>query len=423
MFVRNIINTTVTKSLVLLVNFGLILITTHLWGAEGRGIISLLVADVAIVSIFSNVMVGSGITYFVPSMGVKNMLLPSYIWIVLTAVLASLAVNLSHEVNYLVPLILISLLTGIITLNNNIFLGKEMIRPFNWYTLLRPLVLLLFVLALVLFTQIKDVKAYYYGFYFSLAILIVTSTLQVLKVTTTDKRKTPYKTVIRELLGYGWLVQLSFFMQFLNYRLSYYFLSHFEGLASVGVFSIGIAIAEAVWVISRSTSVVLYSKIVNTETEREKISNVKLSLRISSSATIFALLALLILPANIYTLLFGEEFFRVKEVILYLIPGIYAIAVSNIIGHYYSATGKLKILNIKSFMGLIFTVALSFLLIPTLGIKGACIAASSSYIASSIYLFYRFYKTERFDLRDFFIRKDDYRKLRALIFSRDADKM
>ncbi len=418
MFVRNIINTTITKSLVLIVNFGLILITTHFWGAEGRGIISLLVADVAIVSILANVLAGSGITYYIPKMGVKNMLLPAWLWIAVTTVAGSWLLNLTHDQGYLIPLIIISFLTGIIGLNNNIFLGKEMISQFNWYTLLRPLILMAFVLFFIFFTGIKDVQAYYYGFYCSLSVLILISTLQVFNIIRTDRRRTPYKTIFKELLKYGWLVQLSFFMQFLNYRLSYYFLSHFEGLASVGVFSIGIAIAEAVWVISRSTSVVLYSKIVNTETETEQISNVKLSLRISSTATIAALIVLIIIPAKLYALIFGPEFSHVREVILYLIPGIFAIAVSNIIGHYYSATGKLKILNVKSLLGLIVTIGLSFLLIPLLKIQGACIAASASYLTSSIYLFYQFYRQVPFDPKDFFIRKNDLGKLYALILKK-----
>ena len=35
------------------------------------------------------------------------------------------------------------------------------------------------------------------------------------------------------MFEYGWKTQLSAFVQFLNYRLSFYFLEYFEGIASV----------------------------------------------------------------------------------------------------------------------------------------------------------------------------------------------
>lgn len=42
------------------------------------------------------------------------------------------------------------------------------------------------------------------------------------------------------MFEYGWKTQLSAFVQFLNYRLSFYFLEYFEGISSVGIFPSGL---------------------------------------------------------------------------------------------------------------------------------------------------------------------------------------
>ena len=93
------------------------------------------------------------------------------------------------------------------------------------------------------------------------------------------------------------------------------------------------------------------------------------------------------MPESVYVFIFGsEEFASVKYILLLLSPGILAIAVTNVYGNYFSAIGKLKILIIKSAVGVVFTVILSVILIPRLQITGACIFNAVSYIVSSTIL-------------------------------------
>jgi O-antigen/teichoic acid export membrane protein len=88
---------------------------------------------------------------------------------------------------------------------------------------------------------------------------------------------------------------------------------------------------------------------------------------------------MLLIPAELYSMIFGKDFSQTKEIILFLSPGILAIAVSNIIGYYFAGINKLRILNVKAIIGLIFTVVSSLYIIPKWGIRGACIVTSISY--------------------------------------------
>ncbi|MCJ7933746.1 MAG: polysaccharide biosynthesis C-terminal domain-containing protein [Chryseobacterium sp.] len=127
--------------------------------------------------------------------------------------------------------------------------------------------------------------------------------------------------------------------------------------------------------------------------------------------TLLFIAAILLLPAQLYIMIFGKDFHQTKQIILFLSPGILAIAVSNIIGFYFAGINKLKILNVKSVVGLIFTLISSFYIIPRWGITGACIITSVSYCLSSGLLFWRFYQMTEFHLSDFMISKGEFHLL------------
>ena len=94
-------------------------------------------------------------------------------------------------------------------------------------------------------------------------------------------------------------------------------------------------------------------------------------------------LGIIFIPSQVYELIFGKEFKDTKEIMLLLSPGIFAIAVSDMVGHYFSGMRELKILNVKSIVGLMVTVVFSFIAIPKWGIIGACVATTSSYFVSA----------------------------------------
>ena len=198
----------------------------------------------------------------------------------------------------------------------------------------------------------------------------------------------------------------------LNYRLSFYFLEHFEGIASVGIFSIGITFSEAIWTITRSIAVVLYSDVVNSKSREESILKTKSSLKLSFLLMLIFLLGVIIIPGSVYEMIFGETFRGTKEIMLLLSPGILAIAISDMIGYYFSGIKELRILNVKSIVGLVVTVAFSFLLIPKYGILGACIVTTLSYSVSALLLFLKFYRSTEFRIQDYMITKEDIRLAR-----------
>ncbi|WP_345991457.1 polysaccharide biosynthesis C-terminal domain-containing protein [Chryseobacterium sp. Chry.R1] len=403
---NTIVKTFISRFLILILNFGLVIYTTNMWGSEGKGTISIVIADLTIVGFFCNIFVGSSVTYFASKYKTEQILLYAYLWSVLIGIAVPLIFSIIRPVEYLSYLIGLSVLSSLLAANINLFVGQQNIRMFNLYTILQQVVHIVFIIIIVYLINITSVVSYFIAQLSCFAVLFITSSFQILRYCEIG-RISFSKKIRNKLFDYGWKTQLSAFLQFLNNRLSFYFLEFFNGITSVGVFSIGIAFSEAIWTVSKSLSVVLYSDVVNTSNHNIAIEKTKISLKISFLVTLLFIIIILLLPAQFYVMIFGKDFSETKRITLFLSPGILAIAVSNIIGYYFAGVNKLRILNIKSVIGLIFTIISSFFIIPRWGITGACIITSVSYCISSGLLFWKFYELTEFHIRDFMISKSE----------------
>lgn len=403
---NTILKTFVSRFLILILNFGLVIYSTNMWGSEGKGIISIVIADLTIVCFFSNIFVGSSVTYFASKYKTEQILLYAYIWSIIAGVSIPLLVSFTHGLDYLSHLIALSVLSSLLTTNVNLFVGQQNIKMFNLYTILQQIVHILFIVVIVYVINITSVSAYFTAQISCLAVLFVVSTFQVLKKCKFSNVSFS-KQIRNKLFDYGWKIQLSSFLQFLNYRLSFYFLEYFKGIVSVGVFSIGIAFSEAIWTVSKSLSIILYADVVNNKNANDALEKTKISLKVSFLITLLFIFGILLIPSQFYMFVFGKDFHQTKQITLLLSPGILAIAVSNIIGYYFAGINKLRILNLKSLIGLIFTVISSFFIIPKWGIVGACIITSVSYCLSSGVLFWGFYQMTEFRIKDYLISKSE----------------
>lgn len=387
----NIILTVMVKVAILLLNFIIVVFTTRLWGAEGRGIIALFTADLGLIAIFSNIFTSSSVSYFLSKVGVSKLASQAYLWVAAASGIVAVVLSLIGNFSLTLPLFIVSVLLGFITFHSSLFIGSQKIPYYNLITFLQPFFLLLFMLAFYFMNNDLGYYSYFYGQIVSLCITFIISkiiTRKVLGKAKFDLNKESFK----QSFNFGWKVELSNLLQFLNYRLSFYLLEYFSDVSSVGIFSVGVTISEAIWVFSKSISLVQYSNVIkqgNTPNSRKETVTVS---KYSFYASLVCLIIIFIIPKSIFGLIFGDEFVDVKQIILILSPGILAIAVSNVFGNYFSAIGKLKILILKSTIGLVATILLSIILIPKLHIEGACIVNSASYIISSLILFWYYVK-------------------------------
>lgn len=190
----------------------------------------------------------------------------------------------------------------------------------------------------------------------------------------------------RQLFSYGWKSELGTLLQFFNYRLTYFILDFYIGRESLGVFSVGVTIAEAIWIVNRSMSMVQYSNVLKQGNTRQSRKETMILALISLGISAVCVLVIVLLPSSLFSFVFGTEFGNVNRVVLILSPGILAMAFSNVLDNYFSAIRHLNVQVLKSAVVLVFTFALSLWLIPQYGIDGACVVNAASYVMSAAIL-------------------------------------
>lgn len=388
--INKLISTTAARLLIALGNLMILVIATRYIGAAGIGTVSLLILGISINQMVSSFVGGSVLVYLVPRHPLLSLLLPSWVWGAFTSVSGSLILKLFGLVpdELFIHLMGLSLLQATLTISQNVLLGKEKIFLFNAVALLQTLSMFASVLVLMALLQRHTVMAYVSSLYISFALAMIISNLITLPYLKKAKIFDPQ--LLRQLFRFGGYLQSASIMQLFNYRLSYYIIEKTFDRATLGLFSIGVQVAESLWIVSRSIAMVQYSRISNSDNEG---ANSKLTIdfiKLTSILTLAMLLLLLLLPASFFTFIFSSGFEKVTIVILSLSPGILAVAISNMFSHYFSGSGQPWHNTISSGIGLVFTVILGFTLIPAMGVTGAGITASAAYAAGMLYQFFIF---------------------------------
>lgn len=229
---------------------------------------------------------------------------------------------------------------------------------------------------------------------------------------------TGFAHTFKEAIVRGATVQFSNIIQFFNYRLSYFFLS--SHLSQLGIFSISLVLAEAIWLIGNSISLVHFSTVSNETNREDSIKQSFIYAKVSFWATSTCILALALFPASGYAFVFGERFAASKMATLALCPGILAIGVGMIFSHYFSGTGRFKINNVANLVALCVKIPACIWLVPRYQEVGAGLACTLSYLTCFVFLFVRFRKETGFGFQDFMIHQEEWQVLKYWILKRRA---
>lgn len=376
--------TVLGKSAILLSNFLVVVLTARLWGAEGRGSVAMFMADIGLLAIVSNVFTGSSVSYYLNKVKEHRLFLMALLWVSVLSLGGAILFHLFEQENLSLLFFVISFVLGIYTFYNSVYIGDQRIGLYNALTVLQP-VLALILMLLIYWTIDNSVRAYFIGYALSTSGLTLYSFIK-------EKSKNQWEKFTKDeflqSLKFGLQTQLSDFLQFFNTRLSYYFLAYYAGNASVGVFSICVSLSEAMLVVGRSISMVQYSRLLEQNTDKKEAQKgTNQVLKLCFFVTLGILVIVNLFPSQLYVWVFGPEFESVKMLLLFLSPGILVGSVADIIGHYFSAMGQLRILVLKSVVGVLVTTILSVIIISKWQINGAVIVNLTANVVTSLVLF------------------------------------
>lgn len=400
-----------------MLNLLITILISQFLGPEGKGEQGIIIATIAYILVFVNLMGGSAIVYLVPRFPVSVIILPAYLWTVLTSILFYGFLQLSTLVSegMIIHVCILSAISAFTTINSSVLIGKEKIAISNLVNFIQPLIITLLLIVFFFYLGKNTIESYIISLYISFSAGFIVSLIYLKRFT--DKFEladiSSYKTIISNLFRYGLLNQLAHIFQLLSFRMSYYWLEQTYSSAEVGIYSNGTSLVESIWLISRSICLVQYARIANSaDLEYSQ----KLTLQLNWASLIISFIGLLfmvMLPSRFFIFLYGEGFGEVSSVIRALAPGVLFFNTALIIGHYFSGIGKYYVNTISSFAGLLFAVLFFRLLIPVYGITGAGWATTISHLITSLTVVWFFSRESKIKLKNSFPSMTDIK----LIFS------
>jgi O-antigen/teichoic acid export membrane protein len=168
----------------------------------------------------------------------------------------------------------------------------------------------------------------------------------------------------------------------LNYKVDLFLVEHFLGLPATGVYSIAVMVGELLWLVSSSVTTAAYARIGHPDST----SAAALALRaMHASVLMLAPLAPLLFGAALFLLppLLGLAYQPALPVLAMLLPGIVAYAAASALSAWFTNhAGRPWVPAMLATLSLAINVAVSVIAIPQLGMIGAALATTVSYMGA-----------------------------------------
>lgn len=397
---RGIFYTFLTQAPTLLLYFVASTLMTRILGDQGRGAYALLQNQVALLAMLLGFNTGFGITYFTSKAGADpskvvgiaaSMLIVNIIGAPLLLALIFWNNDLrgifmpeeAFHWGYVTYVGVSVLLSQLITAIGAIMLGMKKFRILNRMTILSALLSAVGFGLLYLFRermQEVHVLPAVIGITFTCALALTVSWCYIYvrevgilpSPTWSWSVLKPFMALA--LIGYG-----SNLINMINYRFDIWVVGNFAGTAQLGLYAVAVGMGQLFFYIpepfSRVVQPFLYDNM-----EPEMLAKFKFIVRINFTSVMLLSLGLGISAPWIVPLLFGQTFHGSVIALQWLLPGILFVSGSKLIGLLVIEGGYFRYSLYSTIIAAAFTIVLDLVLIPRLGIVGASIASSVSYL-------------------------------------------
>ncbi len=270
---------------------------------------------------------------------------------------------------------------------SGVLLGLGRVRLWNWIQALPPILTLVGMLGLVV--------AYDGGVRGALISWTLAHVITALfALVATRHVWTPF--ALDELVDVA-LARLAITMgavqvvNLISYRIELFILDRFRGIGAVGIYSISMQAAEAIWLVAAAIATSVTAPAVHQDEPEARRLIARSALRGLAYTAIVAAVVGIAAPLLI-PLLFGDDFRHAAGPLALLLPGIVAYAPVSILVVYLSVRrGRPRLSLAVAVVGLVFTASASVVLIPRHGAGGAALSSTIGYFAGGAlaWIFFR----------------------------------
>jgi O-antigen/teichoic acid export membrane protein len=194
------------------------------------------------------------------------------------------------------------------------------------------------------------------------------------------------KVIIKEILYRGFGFTLALVIIQLNYRIDIIILQYISGMQEVGYYSIGVSIAENLWLLPTAVGIVINSITANSTDLSGLTNEISKLIRITFMVVFLFSIAIFIFIPYVLPWFYGEQFNNSVMIVKVILPGVLIFVLVRILSSYFAGIGKPSIITYIFAPALLLNIALNFILIPKYGGIGAAIATNISYSLGALAL-------------------------------------
>lgn len=189
---------------------------------------------------------------------------------------------------------------------------------------------------------------------------------------------------LKEIFFYSIPAYFANVVQYLSYRLDIFIVNIFLGVREVGLYALALNISQTVWLFSGTISNVLYPNIASSSdisaTTQRTSRIAKLTLWLNVAIALF----IAVISKGLLPFVFGLEFQESVPALLWLLPGVAAFGITNVVSSYVVGIGKPKLTFLFALVCLFVMITLDIFLVPLWGVVGASIASSIAYFVTTV---------------------------------------
>lgn len=274
-----------------------------------------------------------------------------------------------------IPLRLASIYAG------GVFLAKEQLSKANMMNWLTALLMLISALIFVWLLKLKIAGALLGLMISNLVVAIYAIRLLREEYNLSISFSNP---LIIKLIKTGVVYALSFFVIQLNYRVDIVLLQWLSTKKELGLYSLGVGVAELLWQIPLAIGLVVMTRSANSTDQKAMNESTARLLRLSLTAGAILSFFIFIISPFVIPLVFGSSYDGSVTIIQTILPGILMIIVFRILSGQLSGMGKPYVALMAFVPALLLNVALNYWLIPQYGGFGAAMSSNGSYLVGNI---------------------------------------
>lgn len=194
---------------------------------------------------------------------------------------------------------------------------------------------------------------------------------------------------MRSLFQFSFLVFITNGIQFLAYRIDYWFIDHYHGEEMVGVYAQANRFAQLLWIVPN----ILAALLIPALSRKDGAMTIPEFMTYPRFLTRWNAILLPLIPLTawlIYKYFMPASFMPGWEALVWMIPGYYFFGITLLLAAWFSAMGQLKVNLSGSLICLGLIILADALLIPRWGTVGAALANTFAYSLTTLYFMLRF---------------------------------